>query len=277
MEATVIGRLATKTREGEFINVLEREFEFSLKTAEAVVETAREVYDPIISGEDDGGKVERIVISKEARHGPPLRELRKVKVKLTLDGGVEDDKVRREFGNKGLRRVRILRMTEECLEEGGTLTQEDLADLLEVSVRTIQRDVKELREKGYIVTTRGVISDIGPSTSHKTKIIKLYLERKTYSEIKRITQHSTSAIKRYINNFSRSVFLHEKGLESKDIAFSIGISEKLVKEYIEIYDINIEDGEKDRVLELLSRGSRLNLGDKKKGGKNEYERFKGSI
>ena len=74
-------------------------------------------------------------------------------------------------------------MTEEALEQDGVLTQSDLADILEVSSKTIKRDINDLREKDFEVTTRGVYQDIGPGISYKTKIIKLYLEYNTYSEI----------------------------------------------------------------------------------------------
>ncbi|HEY67390.1 MAG TPA: DUF1670 domain-containing protein, partial [Thermoflexia bacterium] len=42
----------------------------------------------------------------------------------TLDAGAEDAEVKARERGEGLRRGRILRLTEEALEQGGVLTQE---------------------------------------------------------------------------------------------------------------------------------------------------------
>lgn len=61
----------------------------------------------------------------EASFGPPLAEADKVEVTLTVDAGNEDAEVKAQTGSEGLRRAQILRLTEEALEQGGLLTQED--------------------------------------------------------------------------------------------------------------------------------------------------------
>jgi len=149
------------------------------------------------------GQVIRQAISIKAKHGPRLRELPKVTVRLTVDAGAEDREVFRKYGAQGLREVQICRMAEEALEQGGVLTQEDLADILQVDVRTIRRTIKQLQQRGVRVQTRGQYHDIGPGISHKAWIVSLYLEYKTYSEIARTTRHTTTSIKRYITDFGR--------------------------------------------------------------------------
>jgi len=79
------------------------------------------------------GKLSR---SKPTR--PRLRELPKVTVALKVDAGAEDQEICRQHGAQGLREVQICRMTEETIEQGGLLTQEDLADILKVDARTIR-------------------------------------------------------------------------------------------------------------------------------------------
>jgi len=49
--------------------------------------------------------------------------------------------VLKQFGVRGQRRVRLLRMTEEAVDQDGVLTQEDLARLCQSDVRTIRRDL----------------------------------------------------------------------------------------------------------------------------------------
>jgi DeoR/GlpR family transcriptional regulator of sugar metabolism len=93
------------------------------------------------------------------------------------------------YGTPGLREVQICRMAEEALDQGGVLTQEDLADILQVDVRTVRRTIRQLQERSVRVQTRGLYHDIGPSISHKAWIVGLHLEYKTYSEIARTARH----------------------------------------------------------------------------------------
>jgi len=153
-------------------------------------------------------------------------------------------------------------MTDEGEKQGGSLSQEDLADILKVCPRTIRRDIKELKEQGFLVPTRGIINDIGPSVSHKTRIVRLYLERKTYTEISRISRHSPFSIKRYLRSFKQVVFLHRKGLSLKEIAYSVDISKKLAKEYLELYNEFNTPQYQDRLIDLLTVRT---INSKKKG------------
>ena len=238
MPKTEIERVKVKTKDSEFQHKLENEFELSPREAQAIVATANEVYhlrdyDP--SQLADAGKILRTVVKKDAPHGPRLEELPKTEVTLTKNIAKEDKELYREEGKPSLRQSKILRMTEEALEQGGVLTQSELADILEVSSKTIGRDINNLREKGFEVTTRGVYQDIGPGISHKTKIIKLYLEYNTYSEIQKRTRHSPSAIKRYIKNFGRVLLALKKDFSIEETARIIDISKKVAQEYLEVY------------------------------------------
>lgn len=86
---------------------------------------------------------------------------------LTVDGGLEDLAVIEDPGSTVLRRVRVLRMTEEAMDQGGVLTQEDLARLLQTGVRTVRRNVAQLRTDGHWVPTRGTVQDTSRGQSHK--------------------------------------------------------------------------------------------------------------
>lgn len=63
-------------------------------------------------------------------------------------------------GREGLRRGRIMRITADALEQGGVLTQEDLARALGMEGRTIRRDVEALQGEGHLVYTRGRVKDV---------------------------------------------------------------------------------------------------------------------
>ncbi len=173
---------------------------------------------------------------------------------LTVNAG-EDQEVFRQHSVSGLREVQICRMTEEALEQGGVLTQEDLADILQVDTRTIRRTIKQLQERGVKVQTRGIYHDIGPSVSHKAWIVGLYLNYKTYSEIARTTRHSLTSIKRYIMDFGRVVLCTKKGLSLSETAQIAGISERLAKEYKELYLRYNDSGHAERINDLFIKAA----------------------
>src|SRR3972149_5747635 len=74
-----------------------------------------------------------------------------------------------------------------------------------------------LKKQEIIIPTRGSIQDIGPTTSHKTKIVELYLKGYEYTEIERRTRHTGQSIKRYIIGFTKVVMLHSKGYNQNQI------------------------------------------------------------
>ncbi len=123
------------------------------------------------------------VVSAKEPAGKPLSAMTKLTVVVTVDGGLDDLAVLRQHGAANLRQLRVLRMTEEAMDQGGVLTQEDLARLLQTGVRTIRRDIAQLRAEGHWVPTRGVVQDTGRGQSHKAKIVEMYLRRMTYSQI----------------------------------------------------------------------------------------------
>jgi len=83
------------------------------------------------------------------------------------------------------RRNKELRLCDEAIDQGGVLTQEDLAILLGTSLSTIKRDDAYLMKKDTSLLTRGMMEDIGRSVSHKTKAVELYLKNYTLSGVNR--------------------------------------------------------------------------------------------
>lgn len=265
----VVERLWLKSMEYLFLHELENAFELSPKEARAILESVKTVFN-LEGGRWPGtfipGRIKEIVLAKDAPAGRPLRELKKVEVILTLDAGGEDLDVLSKYGRVPLRQVRILRLVEETLDQGGILTQEDLAHFLKVDTRTIKRDVAHLRKLRYLVHTRGQLKGIGRGKSHKVVIVELYLQWYTYSEISRKTKHSPFAIKRYLTTFSRLVNLRRKGTSPEETAFLLGISPYLATEYLKIYQKYNLPYYQDRIEEISSLCSSLPLVEIKKGG-----------
>jgi len=225
-----IQRQELKSNEGEFLYELQHSYELSPRLSEQILQTAKQSL--ICESEHHSGQFELVVAGLEEKSGKPLLRVKKQRVVLTLDNGHEDLRTLQNFGRPGLRRIIIQRITDEAIEQGGILSQEDLSHFLHCSVRTIKRDIRAIRSLGIDVITRGVFHNIGRGQTHKSQIIKQYLNGFTYSEIKRKTQHSLSAIKRYLESFSKVLMsLHYGIKENREIALVTGLSEHLITQY----------------------------------------------
>ncbi|HMR68555.1 MAG TPA: DUF1670 domain-containing protein, partial [Anaerolineae bacterium] len=210
------------------------------------------------------GQVRMVVASLAAPFGPPLSETERVEITLTLDAGAEDIEVQKREGRVGLRQGRILRLMNEAVEQGGVLTQEDLAKGLQVTRRTIERDISELKTEGHLIQTRGQIKGVGRGQTHKVRIIELWLNREGYDKIARWMHHSPQAIKRYVSTFLRIVTLHGQGMTESEIAFVVGTSVKLVRDYLGVYEQ--AQGQKhqlEKLNEEIIRVNGLNGGKKR--------------
>ena len=264
----IIARLSVKSQEHIFLHELENNFELSPKEARGILESAKTIFNlegVSHSGNIRPGQIKEVVLAKDASSGKPLSQLKKIEVTLTLDAGEEDLDVLSKYGRTHLREVRILRLVEEALDQGGILTQEDLSRILKVDVRTIKRDIAHLRKLGYFVHTRGQIKGIGRGKSHKVAIVELYLQRYTYSQISRRTRHSPFAIKRYLTTFARVINLTKRRISPQEIAFLLGISPYLTEEYLRLYQRYNLPQYQDRIEEISSLSSFPGVSLKKGG------------
>ena len=160
-------------------------------------------------------------------------------------------------------------MTEEALAQGGVLTQEDLARVLGVEPRTIRRDIQVLKREGHLIPTRGQVKGVGRGQSHKVKIIELWLDRQGYDQIARRVYHSPQAIKRYVSAFLRMVVLHRQGTAAADIAFVTHTSERLVQDYLGVYEQAQQIPA--RAEKLVEELARVTAGSKPAAGKKGLE------
>ncbi len=254
---TAADRLAHKTPEASLFHILQNEFNFSLRESREVVNVAHEMLGlDRPNGQIRPGQIRMVVASLAAPFGPPLSETERVEITLTVDAGAEDMEVQKREGRVGLRQGRILRLMSEALEQGGVLTQEDLGRALHVARRTIERDISELKAQGHIIQTRGQIKGVGRGQTHKVRIIELWLNREGYDKIARWMHHSPQSIKRYVSTFLRVVTLHRQGMTVTEIAFLVGASAKLVRDYLEVYEQ--AQGQKHQMEKLNEEITRVN-------------------
>ncbi|KAF0151762.1 MAG: hypothetical protein FD143_1626 [Ignavibacteria bacterium] len=250
-----INRRQIKSSEGEFIWELKNSYELSPKLSEQILITAKGSL--LREYQLKEGQIEVTVIGIEERSGKLIEKMEKKKVRLTIDNWIEDIEALKEYGRIGLREIKIQRITEEAKEQGGVLSQEDISKYLSVSLRTVKRDIRKIKQGGIEVVTRGYLHNIGRGQTHKVKIIGMYLDGKTYSEIKLTARHSVGAIKRYLESFTKVLMAQSKGIyERKEIGAVTGISEGLVKQYLEL----IRESKKDKtrsenLKDLIKRNS----------------------
>ena len=255
-------RQQSKTREQSFLSVLESEFDFAPKFASALLEEAKRC----LLGEEKGlkpGQVKVLLLPRNAPHGKALKHIAMKEVVWTIDAGQEDNEVQEQHGRIALRQTRIQRLLSEAIEQGAVATQEDLARVLQVEVRTVKRDCKAMRAKGIALPTRGNLKGIGRGQTHKTQIVGRWLQGETYDQIAHHTKHSLSCVKRYIQAFVRVMQLHRQGFTEGEISLTVQIGLPLVQQYVAIYEQNDTSFSRQRLQEQLERFSRAGSGRKK--------------
>ncbi|MCP4341151.1 MAG: DUF1670 domain-containing protein [Desulfobulbaceae bacterium] len=234
-----LGRLDSKTQDHQLMVEAVKGAGISAWEAEVLVDTVKEVYFSIPgNGPLMAGQTLWTCVSNESPHGKPLDECEKKTVALTIHDPKDYHigQIYEEYGpSVSARMQRICRITEEAINQGGVLSQEDLAEVLLTNVRTIRRDIAFLRDKkDILVRTRGVVHDIGPSVTHKGKAISLWLGGQEPVEVARSINHSLKAVERYLQNFSRCVFLKRKEFNAIQIAMTVGISCAAANDYLTI-------------------------------------------
>lgn len=256
-------RLSKKTKANEFVKTLRKEFELSPRASRGILDVVQETF--FDNREIRAGQVEYTAVRSDEGPGKPVEEMVKVRVILTRD--LESDhEVQERLGDSAMRKVQILRMTEEAYDQSALLTQEDIGRILGVSSRTIRRDVADLVRQKIKLYLRGIHCDIGKGISHKVWIVQLYLQQRTYSEIERISGHSIGAIKIYINDFSRVLMAIDGGIRSaKEIGFYIGRTERLVKEYLGLIEAaNTDVQQRERMKRIKEQMSHISCGKSSK-------------
>ena len=251
MTDSVWDRLAAKTSDQIFVQELVTGFELAPRTAQGVLETAKTILLPNTSSLRVG-QIRLVATDASARHGRPVSHVDKREITLTIDAGREDAAVVQEHGPTALRQARILRVTEEAVDQNCLLTEEDLAWTLHVDIRTVRRDIQALRQSGYVVRTRGYQHNIGRGQTHKVAIVERYLKRQSLYQITRETKHSIDAVRRYVVTFGRVVYLQQRQVSRAEIAFLVGISENTVQQYMDLYARYDSVEYADRLAEIVA-------------------------
>ena len=239
-------RLKSKSIKNSIINNIARDFNLTPILAEAYFNQIKHYFSEHVQLELTSGQIHYLAVDDREPAGKPVQLCRKKSVRLTLHNPDEDLSVYKKTALSGLRQHRLLRISKEAIEQGALLSYEDIAFLLTSSVITIKRDIAYMRRQGLTIPSRGWRHDMGRGTTHKTQILELYLSGYQFSEIEKRTHHSETAVKRYIQDFCKIILLHFKNFSVDQIRISTGFSNRLIGEYIKLYE-NYSKDDNDRL------------------------------
>lgn len=227
---------------------------YSLSPVEAMVlaQRVQELVDEQTGWSRQPGQITYQTIDIEEPPGKPLSLCRKVPVHLTVmaEG---DNQLWAVEGPIAVRRVRVHRLVYEALLQGGALSQEDLACLLSVSLKTMKRIFAWYRTQDERLPSRGEIQDMGRGVSHKIPVIRKYVEDLSFSHISQhLGKHGIPSMVRYLRHFALVMVLEDRGLTMGQMQSVIGISENLIQEYRDLY-ASLSGSVHDRTLERIRR------------------------
>lgn len=226
-------RLSVKNDSFTMINNLKERYALSLAEAESLDKEIRNFFNDSSYLEDGQEFYTAIHISEPA--GKPLKNCKTKRIILTLRCK-QDLQVRANEGLKALYKIIISRICWQALQQETLLTQEDIAFLLYMSRASVKRLLAELKKEDQYIPTRGNYHDIGPGTSHKYEALKMYIKGMEPSDIARRLGHALNSIERYIDDFALVVSAAQEDYSSVAISRFTGLSEKLVKEYLILFD-----------------------------------------
>lgn len=228
-------RILIKNEYQQLKNEIIRDYNLSPIEAKELIKRIEEFHKKLQGGERTKDQIIKTAVKVGERAGKKLSECEMVQVKLTMKFRREEE-IEKEQGIRQLKKLKIYQLADEAYEQGGLLSYEDISSILGISHSTIKRIVKEYKEEGIIVPSRGQIDDIGPGMTHKEKIIDLLLRGYKYSEIMIQTRHSEASIENYEMKFVRIAYLHREKKTQKEIRTITNYSEKLIENYIKIYE-----------------------------------------
>jgi hypothetical protein len=230
-------RLESKNAKNAIIQKLSQDFNLTPIIAEAFYKQVSIYFQEHSNISLSSGEVSYEAVAASEPAGKHIKLTRKVTVRLKLMDINTDFDALANYGLAGMRRHRIERLTRQTYDQGALLTYEDLALLLTTSPATVKRDIFFLRKEGKFIMTRGTKLDMGPGLSHKSIILDLYFKGYSFTDIELKTNHSETSVRRYLTDFIQVATLYKQNFSLQQIRIIAQKSDRLVREYCQIYDI----------------------------------------
>jgi len=252
MEQEAVARLEPKTAQEAIIERIAQDLRLTRFLARAYYEQMAE-YFRLFAGLDlQDNQLAYCAVAAEEPPGKRIADCARVSVRLTLHAPADFDSTG-PSALSDLRQRRLRRLCEEALDQGGLLTQEDLALILTTSESTIKRDLRALRAAGICVPTRGQQRDIGPGISHKVQTVLGYLRGEDFTQLSRRLCHGQDSMERYLKAFRQVALMTREGLAPELICRACRLSPGLVAQYQALYEqARGDDAMSGRLGDLLS-------------------------
>jgi hypothetical protein len=126
----------------------------------------------------------------------------------------------------------MVRLIKSAYQQGGLLSGAEVSVLLNRSLTTISRYLKEYQENHKeVLPTKGNILDQGSSPSHKGIIIDLYEQGYPEVDIARLTTHNIESVGRYIKTYKDVLFMLEKGFNVMEMVRVTGRGRSTILQY----------------------------------------------
>jgi Protein of unknown function (DUF1670) len=162
-------------------------------------------------------------------------------IPVLLDLSTAEDVQRRIDRRRPAHRLlhKALRLCQQAYEQGGLLSNCDLAELLETEDGRIAGLLAQHeRDTNTVVPRRATLHDVGTGLTHKRIICwKRYAEGKEPHIVARETYHSLEAVDRYLGQYDRVRHCRLEGLTPEQTAHALGCGLPLVREYLAIDDL----------------------------------------
>jgi hypothetical protein len=235
-----VKRLTEKTTLHTIQVELQKGYNLSPVEAQVLARRVQQLVEEQLGTARQPGQITYQAIAADEPPGKPLNKCRKVPVHLTLVTN-EDGQVWANEGPRTLRRLRVHRLVYEALMQGGALSQEDLACILGLSRKTVQRLFAYFREHDQPLPSRGEIQDMGRGVSHKIPVIRKYVQDLSFWRISlELNKHGVTSMARYLRHFALVMILEDRGLTPEQMRSVIGISENLIEQYRALYaELNV--------------------------------------
>lgn len=134
---------------------------------------------------------------------------------------------------------KALRLCQQAYEQGGLLSNCDLAELLCAHDSRIAQVLTEHERLTHtVVPRRATLHDVGTGLTHKRIICwKRFAEGKAPHVVAQETYHSLEAVDRYLGQYDRVRHCRLQGFTPEQTAHTLGCSVPLVREYLAIDDL----------------------------------------
>jgi len=230
-----------RTFRSALIEMLEHEYKLigSHKVIELITDDICQLRDEFYprSGQEAYGNLTWVTTSsdnKKPKLGQRVEDYKNTRITLPLINE-EDIEMQENLSSPERDKAKIVKLINSAYEQGGLLTIEELALMVNRTQMSVSRRVREYQEEHQIVLPlKGNKLDMGPGITHKKIILELYEKKIAPPDIARQVNHSQEAVDRYIKDYDRVKFLVRRGMDIIEISHLTGRGKQVVKQYLEI-------------------------------------------